>query len=775
MKTASTLFLSLALATFCARAEVLFQDSLNYNYTDGSIEGQGQWYCYYPSTPHQNAFVTNNVLLLTYNPTNDSVAAPTNGFTPPNPGSITYASFSINVSQLPTSPNGGYFCQFQNNNDTNDVCHVFISTRDAVTPGSYRLGIANSDTSFLSVSPPVNFPMDLAPGVTYNVVIVYDTDQGSPTVGATLMINPSYLDYQNFIYDADNQTSLYYGQSYVFPEDLVASSAMNIVISQIGFSPYVNAGISNVICGTTFTDVNTTNVPVIGIQPQSGTNYSGNSTTLFVAASGSDLTYQWYSTTYGALSDSANFTGSTSNILTVNNLSASDSYHVVVTDAYGNTVTSSTAAETVITTATAPFFTDAPLNLTNNLFNSFGLTNLAVGTGPLTYQWYFAPTNTPTTFAPVSGQTATNLTIPELEYPNAGNYYVLATGPHGVTAGPTNSLTVVAPLIATLPQLHTLMGLVVTNITPSSVVPISTNNVAVSGYVSVFGPLTATTRTYAEFYMTYSNYGIYVFFSPSGHTNQIPVPGSFVTVNGTCQVYKGQLEIDPNSASTANALVISNALPIQMPAPQLCNASNFNVLTTNSLTPYGVQVQCSLVTFTNVYIYANRTGGAITFNGGKFPTNSTTTLYMTEGPYSAPNNTNSIEIYVPAYTGNDANGYGYQSTNLWGATIPTYCYQITGILEYYNGIPGSELAVTRLQDFVTTAPASFTAGLTKTNVTGGSAVSWPAQVGSTYSVYSASNLNGPWSQTFGLSYYPSTGVFTDTNKAAAKFYKVSTP
>jgi hypothetical protein len=769
MKTKSTFFFLLVLAALSVRATVLFQDSLNYPYTDGSIEGQGQWYCYYPASPHQNAFVTNNVLLLTAVSTNDSVAAPTNGFATPNPGSLTFASFSINVSQLPTG-SGTYFAQLQNNNDTNDCCHVFITTSGTVVPGTYRLGIANFDTSYLTISPPVNFPMDLAPGITYNVVISYDTDNNDPLAGATLMINPSYQDYQNALTDGENQDYIYFGQSYVFPEDTTTSQTLlNIVISQIGFSPYVYAGISNVICGTTFTDVNTTNLPVIGIQPQSGTNYSGNFTTLSVVASGSDLTYQWHSATYGTLSDGGNFTGSTSNILTVNNLSATDNYYVIVTDAYGNTVTSMTATNTIITTPTAPFFTAAPLTQTNNLFTSFGLTNIANGTGPLTYQWYFAPTNTPTTFAPLGGQTATNFAISELEYPNAGNYYLLATGPDGSTAGPTNSLTVVAPLVATLPQLHELMGLVVTNITPSSVVPINTNGVSVSGYVSVFGPLTATTKTYAEFYMTYSNYGIYVFYSPSGHTNQIPAPGSYVTVTGPCQVYHGQLEIDP----IANGVVISNTPSLQMPAPQLCNAGNFNLLVTNSLSPYGVAVQCSLVTFTNVYIYANRTGGVITFNGGKFYTNSTTSLYMTEGPYSAPNNTNSIEIYVPDYTGNDISGNGYASTNLWGATIPTYCYQVTGILEYYSGIPGNELAVTRFQDFVTSAPASFTTGLTKTGAV--STVAWPAQSGSTYSVYSATNISGPWNQTFGLSYFPSTGIFTDTNKAAAKFYKVSTP
>jgi hypothetical protein len=55
-------------------------------------------------------------------------------------------------------------------------------------------------------------------------------------------------------------------------------------------------------------------------------------------------------------------------------------------------------------------------------------------------------------------------------------------------------------------------------------------------------------------------------------------------------------------------------------------------------------------------------------------------------------------------------------------------------------------------------------------------VNWPAVAGSTYSIYSETNLLGPWTQqAFGLSYYPSTGTYTDTNAAKAKFYRVSTP
>ena len=88
----------------------------------------------------------------------------------------------------------------------------------------------------------------------------------------------------------------YYGQSYVFPYDTTGSSALlNIVISQIGSALISMPASAMSLPAPTFTDVNTTNLPVFGIQPQSDTNYSGNSTVFYSAASGVDLTYQWYS------------------------------------------------------------------------------------------------------------------------------------------------------------------------------------------------------------------------------------------------------------------------------------------------------------------------------------------------------------------------------------------------------------------------------------------------------------------------------------------------
>ena len=777
---------------------MLFQDSTNYPYSNGCIEGQGQWYCFYPKTPYQDALVTNDVLYLV-STNHDDVAAPTNGF-PTGHGTITWASFTINVSSLPTA-NGNYFCQFQNNNDTNDCCHIFAATAGTVLPNTYRLGIANYSTSYASLVPPVYFPLDLATGITYTVVIAFDTNPYSPTTGGTLMINPSFQDYENVLANVD------FGQSFVYDNDTTANpGTLGIVISQIAFEPYINAGIGNVICGTDFPYVITaTNPPVFGIQPESATVYSGNSTILYSAASGVDLTYQWYSSTYGALSDGANFTGSQSNVLVINNLSATDNYHVVATDTYGNQTSSTTANINVITDPTSPFFNEVPLNLTNNLFVPLSIDGTALGTGPLSYQWYFAPANTVSpsnytivsfsgNFTPLAGQTNPVLTLSMDDYSYQGSYYVQASSGLGTLSGPTNNVTEAAPLVATTLQLHNLLlGTLAqyTNYLFSSYY-INTNNLTVGGYVTTYGgggqaggngTYNGMGSSYTEFFIQNGAYGVEVYLgagtpgytgpNPAGNTNTPPV-GTYVTISGPLEVYNGGLEMTPFSVSA----IVTNVTPAPpVLAPVLAN-SIFNDLATNYTGINALNLSDSLVTFTNVYFYGNRTGSSVTninsgVNSGRFYTNSYTKLYFTVGgPYNVPNNTNTLVIYQFGYN-YPSSGPTYQTTGIGGQLIPTNCYQLTGVYASYQNAP--ELLPSRIQDYVVNPPSPYTASAT-VSTKGVPTIGWPAQPGSTYSVLSASNLNGPWSSlASGLAYYPANGAFTDTNKANAKFYKISTP
>ena len=786
-KIAAFLFLSI-LTTLSLRADVLFQDSTNYPYTDGCIEGQGQWYCFYPAnTTNLDALVANNVLLL--NSTNhDEVAAPTNGWVNNLNPYFNFASFQINVSQLPSTANGGYFCQFQDKFGTNHCCHVFIDTHDTVVPGTFRLGLANYATSFAALVPPVNYPLDLATGVTYTVVIAFDntpnaTIDTDPLLGSTLWINPSETDYQNAINGYYSGTAGI-GVGYVYGLDTTANTnLLQMIESEIGFSPYVNAGISNVIVATTFDQVNTTNLPVFGVQPQSQTNYSGNSTIFYSAASGVDLTYHWFSTISGMLSDNGNIVGSTSNILIINNLSASDKYYVVATDFYNNSATSATATNTVITDPTAVFFPPSvtPANLTNYLFVTTGFTNTALGTGPIAYQWYFAPTNTPNTYTQLVGQTSAALNFFLGDYTYQGNYYVVASNSisgGSIAFGPTNSLTELAPLIASLPQLHAYL-IATTNqyiANKSSTYYITTNNLQVSGYVTTYGGFGSTYSTFMI--QDATGFGVEVYAGtstpgwtgPACNTNTPPI-GSYVTVSAPLEVYNSGLELTPLSVA---AITINSNVPPIVLSPKLANA-NFNDYATNGVGTNALNALCSLVTFTNVYIYGNRTGGAIG-NGGNFYSNSYSSgLYFTVGnPYHAPDNTNTIQIYQYAYNyGTTNNSFGTTINPIGGQHVPTNCYQLTGAYFSFKGSP--EIFPSRLVDYVTNAPVPFPVTVALTN-NGRPVLNWTNSPGSTYSVYSSTNLHGLWTQeAFGYGYYPTNCTFADTNKASAKFYRISTP
>src|SRR5271170_5784605 len=108
MKKIVALFL-LALSAASLPAGVLLQDSLNYPYVNGPIAGQGQWYVYSQGTPADDILVSNNVIYIA-STNKDSIATPVNGFYNATNGSIVWASFNINVSQVPTYNNfsGGY-------------------------------------------------------------------------------------------------------------------------------------------------------------------------------------------------------------------------------------------------------------------------------------------------------------------------------------------------------------------------------------------------------------------------------------------------------------------------------------------------------------------------------------------------------------------------------------------------------------------------------------------------------------------------------------------
>jgi hypothetical protein len=248
-----------------------------------------------------------------------------------------------------------------------------------------------------------------------------------------------------------------------------------------------------------------------------------------------------------------------------------------------------------------------------------------------------------------------------------------------------------------------------------------------------------------------------------------------VTVSAPLGIYYGELELEPTSPSS---ITVNSSVPPIALTPHLAN-SYFNQLATNNFGTVGLTYQCSLVTFTNVYLYGNRTGGALGVTGGQhdgvggiFESNYYTEVYFTaNGPYSpATGNTNTFQLFQPTYNyGPAANPIEINPFD--DAPIPTNCYQLTGIYAPYSAAT-AELVPSRLADYVTNPPPPFPISLYLTTPT----LNWLPQIGSTYSVNSATNLSGPWTQAaYGLAYFPTNGSFTDTNLAPAKYYYITSP
>jgi hypothetical protein len=158
--------------------------------------------------------------------------------------------------------------------------------------------------------------------------------------------------------------------------------------------------------------------PSISVQPSGVTINPGQQTTLFVTATGTNPTYQWYVGTSGTTTTPA--PNGTTNQLTVSP-SATTTYWVRVS---GCSTSADSRSATVTVTCVPP---SAPTPLASPSSISSGQSSIlsvsATGTGPFTYQWYVG--NSGVTANPISGATSSSTTVS----PTATtSYWVRVTG-----------------------------------------------------------------------------------------------------------------------------------------------------------------------------------------------------------------------------------------------------------------------------------------------------------------------------------------------------------
>ena len=171
-------------ATVVSFTPVLLSDT--FSYPNGNLFGDAgsPWIDINGTNPE---LVTNGrVQISENNATTDAQSL----FSTPESGQVMWASFIINLSTLPSNPGGVYFANLE---DTNFGFYgrIFVLTSNqpgftpnispVAFPGTYRLGIANGQgdsTGSLSTGPTAVVPLDLAPGIDYQVVFYLNLNPG---------------------------------------------------------------------------------------------------------------------------------------------------------------------------------------------------------------------------------------------------------------------------------------------------------------------------------------------------------------------------------------------------------------------------------------------------------------------------------------------------------------------------------------------------------------------------------------------------------------------
>ncbi|HEX3583702.1 MAG TPA: hypothetical protein VH087_18185, partial [Thermoanaerobaculia bacterium] len=195
-------------------------------------------------------------------------------------------------------------------------------------------------------------------------------------------------------------------------------------------------------CNTTGANSNTATVtvsssctaPQITTQPAGSAITFGSSAQLSVAATGTSLSYQWYTSPKGNTS-SPLFNANTATINV--NPQGTTTYWVRVTNTCG-TADSNTATVTVNCLAPSPTVTPGSRTITQGSSTIFSV--IASGGPNMTFQWYQGIA--PDTSNPLAGQTGTSLTVS----PSAAtSYWVQATVPGCGTANSNTASVTVNP------------------------------------------------------------------------------------------------------------------------------------------------------------------------------------------------------------------------------------------------------------------------------------------------------------------------------------------
>jgi hypothetical protein len=663
-------------------------------------------------------------------------------FTVPESGAVLWASFTVNLTSLPTNGFGTYFANFEDATNFTFFGRIFTVTNNAF-PGTYRLGIANENNDYSystrTGGPSAVLPLDLAPGINYHVVYFYDLVNAY----GQLWVNPASMSDVNSGPTTDFGIPTHPAAAFGFRQrqgvgtltvgNLLASFDYN------GAGSGYAAVTSNLVAA----------IPVVGLSPASSTNYAGNNLTMEVAASGIGLGYHWFQNGT-ALTDGGNISGSTTPTLSLTGLQGANqgSYYVAISNSAG-TANTLTNFVTVITNATLPFFILQPQGSTNSLGGSATLTGAANGSGPLSYQWDLNGNPLSDNGTTIVGSQTPTLVLSGLTTNASGTYTLVVTGSAGTNTSQPAAIFVTPPKTVNIAFLRSLFSPV--TFTPSD----TTTLYQITG--TVINATNETSGNTSSYYIQDSTGGINVFITNG--QNFRPALGDVIQATGTLAAFDNNLEID------LDATVPNDTFGYITKAGTLTNdqtQSITNALPAATLLPWG---------FTSVaanipYVTSNLDGEYIYMTNAYFVNAGGTFNSASQVTYIITNNAGlTFTLYLSAAV-----------TNLNGLPIPALAQSVAGPLVLDETT--YELYLSRYADIVTAPPLpppfSLSAALSGNNIT----LNWAAVPnGTTYHVLFSTNVTGPWSTlASGLTFTSTAGTYTDTNRtAAAKFYQVASP
>jgi hypothetical protein len=602
------------------------------------------------------------VICTTSLPTNGTVSTNLPGFGLPNgPGSY-FASFYNNTNygnspgSIATTNSYGYgYCG-----------RVQAFTNGTIVPNTWRMGV--TDNTLATNHADGGFPVDLGVNTPYQVVEEIDPQNlGVCTIWVNpIKINQSGAAPVDPYYQADDSMGkmLLYGvNGYAFRQP-----------SSFGAAAFI---ITNLAVATTFaeamTNVQSTNAvaPVVVYQPVGVTNFAGSSFKISVVANGqglANLTYQWQENSNNYSNPNGN-----SNVLPFNSVSSSfgtNYFDVIVTTPYGLSVTSSVVGVAVDNTPQAPVFLTQPVNTALYRGQNAIISTTVASPGNVTFTWY--SNNVVVSGGVTSGSYSSQLEIDNLTPNNAATFRVAATNDVFATGivSTNATLTVKVPAAVSIAFLHQLVDKTTwqaTNTPPSIAY-------SASGLITTYTNL--TTGNTASYYLQDGTGGINIFVT--GASTFRPQLGDMITFVGVMSSFTSGLElyadVNPGTPFPYTSFTNTGNNIAGLPAPR---PISFNIITNVAFMNTnlgGLYVQIADVNF-------GARGGTTTSTGGN--------------DFLAVSNSLNQKFTLM---------FPDLDLDVAGRTLPSYAYNVSGVLYSTNGVATNIMVVTRWSDVVTTPP-----------------------------------------------------------------------